>query len=109
MKKHSVVWKSLDVSRFESSKTLLKNVEAQANAIDNEIVVTLTLFGPEARDLRKMIAYLKITNEVVKIAENVRSFSKRMVGHLQGDAPFAPLHEYIHTCVKLLLKPSRLQ
>ena len=90
---------TLDVTRFESSKTMLKNVENQANAIDNEIVVTLALFGPEARDLRKMVAYLKITNEVVKIAENVRSFSKRMVAHVQGDSLLAPLHEYAtHLC-----------
>jgi len=90
---------TLDVSRFESSKAMLKNVESQANAIDNEIVVTLALFGPEARDLRKMVAYLKITNEVVKIAENVRSFSKRMAAHVQGDSLLAPLHEYAtHLC-----------
>ncbi len=90
---------TLDVSRFESSKAMLKNVESQANAIDNEIVVTLALFGPEARDLRKMVAYLKITNEVVKIAENVRSFSKRMAAHVQGDSVLAPLHEYAtHLC-----------
>ena len=85
---------SLDIARFESAKTLLKNIENQANAIDNEIVVTLALFGPEAKDLRKMVAYLKITNEVVKIAENVRSFSKRMAIHLQGDVPLTSLHEY---------------
>jgi phosphate transport system protein len=90
---------NLDVSRFESAKALLKNIETQANAIDNEIVVTLALFGPEARDLRKMVAYLKITNELVKIAENVRSFSKRMVLHLQGDTPMSSLHEYsMHLC-----------
>ena len=90
---------NLDVSRFESAKALLKNIETQANAIDNEIVVTLALFGPEARDLRKMVAYLKITNEVVKIAENVRSFAKRMVLHLQGDTPMSSLHEYsMHLC-----------
>jgi len=90
---------NLDISRFESTKMLLKNIETQANAIDNEIVVTLALFGPEARDLRKMVAYLKITNEVVKIAENVRSFAKRMVLHLQGDTPMTSLHEYsMHLC-----------
>ncbi len=72
-----------DVSSFESARVLLKNVELKANMIDNEIVVTLALFGPEAKDLRKMVAYLKITNELVKIAENVRSFSKRMASHLQ--------------------------
>jgi len=90
---------NLDVSRFESARTILKNTENIANAIDNEIVVTLALFGPEARDLRKMVAYLKITNELVKIAENVRSFSKRMGGHLQNDISFNSLHEYsVHLC-----------
>lgn len=90
---------SLDVTRFESARTLLKNVETEANAIDNEIVVTLALFGPEAKDLRKMVAYLKITNELVKIAENIRSFSKRMAAHLQGEVPFISLHEYSsHLC-----------
>lgn len=90
---------SLDATRFESARTLLKNVETQANAIDNEIVVTLALFGPEAKDLRKMVAYLKITNELVKIAENIRSFSKRMALHLQGDVPLISLHEYsTHLC-----------
>ncbi len=90
---------SLDSSRFEAARTMLKNTETQANAIDNEIVVTLALFGPEARDLRKMIAYLKITNELVKIAENIRSFSKRMSLHLQGELSFTSLHEYsIHLC-----------
>lgn len=90
---------NLDVSRFESARAILKNTENIANAIDNEIVVTLALFGPEARDLRKMVAYLKITNELVKIAENVRSFSKRMGGHLQSDISFNSLHEYsVHLC-----------
>lgn len=90
---------NLDASRFESARTILKNIESIANAIDNEIVVTLALFGPEAKDLRKMVAYLKITNELVKIAENVRSFSKRMGGHLQSDISFSSLLEYsIHLC-----------
>ena len=90
---------SLDASRFESARMMLKNAESQANVIDNEIVVTLALFGPEAKDLRKMVAYLKITNEVDKIAENVRSFSKRMAIHLQGDVPLTSLHEYpTHLC-----------
>ena len=90
---------SLDITRFEAARTLLKNVEAEANAIDNEIVVALALFGPEAKDLRKMIAYLKITNELVKIAENIRSFSKRMVQHLQANISLANFHEYsTHLC-----------
>lgn len=99
---------SLDVGRFESAKNLLKNVENQANAIDNEIVVALALFGPEAKDLRKMVAYLKITNELVKIAENIRSFSKRMAQHLQGDTPFVTLHEYSTHLCKTAIKAATL-
>lgn len=90
---------TLDVARFESARTLLKNVETEANTIDNEIVIALALFGPEAKDLRKMVAYLKITNEMVKIAENIRSFSKRMAAHLQSNIPFSTVHEYSkHLC-----------
>lgn len=90
---------SLDISRFESARTILKNSETQANAIDNEIVITLALFGPEARDLRKMVAYLKITNDLIKIADNVRSFSKKMALHLQSNVPLSSLHEYsTHLC-----------
>lgn len=90
---------NLDISRFESARTILKNSETIANTIDNEIVVTLALFGPEAKDLRKMVAYLKITNELVKIADNIKSFSKRMISHLQGDISLNALHEYsVHLC-----------
>ncbi len=90
---------SLDISRFESARGLLKNIETSANAIDNEIVVTLALFGPEAKDLRKLVAFLKITTELVKIAENIRGFCKRMSNHLQSDISFNALHEYsTHLC-----------
>lgn len=99
---------SLDVNRFEACRTLLKNIETQANTIDNEIIITLALFGPEAKDLRKMVAYLKITNELVKIAENIRSFSKRMALHLQGDVPFVSLHEYSTHLCKTAIKAVNL-
>ncbi len=99
---------NLDVSRFESARMMLKNAETLANAIDNEIVVTLALFGPEARDLRKMVAYLKITNEVVKIAENVRSFSKKMALHLQSNVPLSSLHEYSSHLCKTAVKAVTL-
>lgn len=99
---------NLDVSRFESARMMLKNAETLANAIDNEIVVTLALFGPEARDLRKMVAYLKITNELVKIAENVRSFSKKMALHLQSNVPLSSLHEYSSHLCKTAVKAVTL-
>ena len=46
----------------------LKNVELtekklllRSNEIDNIIVTTLALYSPEAKDLRQLVSYLKIT------------------------------------------------
>ena len=61
----------------------LKNIEvsekkflAKSNEIDNLIITTLALYTPEARDLRRMVAFLKITNEIVRTAANTKDFAK---------------------------------
>ncbi len=48
----------------------LKNVELtekklllKSSEIDNLIVTTLALYSPEAKDLRQLVSFLKITNE----------------------------------------------
>ena len=37
--------------------------------IDNSIITVFALYSPEARDLRLLVAYLKITNEFDRIAK----------------------------------------
>lgn len=66
--------KTCDVSLFNEAKTHIKNVSKKTNDIDNEIMKILALHSPEARDLRQVVAYLKITNELLRATTNTRSF-----------------------------------
>ena len=50
------------------------DVQEKISAIDTEIVKLLAFFGMEAKDLRLMVAYLKITNEFERIFTRSRSF-----------------------------------
>lgn len=63
-----------DDKKFANAKNSIKNVSNKINAIDNEIVTALALHQPEAKDLRKMISYLKITNELLRGCSSTRSF-----------------------------------
>src|SRR5574344_1069721 len=65
-----VCLKALNERKIEN----LKNVEVsekkflvKSNEIDNLIITTLALYTPEARDLRRMVAFLKITNEISRL------------------------------------------
>ena len=63
-----------DEKKFNEAKSHIKNVGSKANDIDNNIIKVLALYTPEAKDLRGVIAYLKITNELSRACSNTRSF-----------------------------------
>ena len=66
--------KTCDTDKFQEARTHIKNIGSKADAIDNSIIKVLALYTPEARDLRQVIAYLKITNELSRACSNTRSF-----------------------------------
>ncbi len=66
--------KTCDKKLFEEAKTHIKNITSRTNDIDNSIIKLLALYAPEARDLRQVIAYLKITTELLRASTNTRSF-----------------------------------
>lgn len=70
---------------FEEARDSLKNVEKEASDIDNKIVTTLALFAPEARDLREMVSFLKITNEIVRASANTKSFLKNFMSQANSE------------------------
>ncbi len=80
--------------KLNEARVLLKNIDDNGNKIDNNIVTTLALFGPEATDLRELISYLKITSELVRIGENTKSYAKCMKNQLKSDLDFEELSEY---------------
>ena len=63
-----------DDSKFNEAKSYIKNISGKADDIDNNIIKILALYAPEARDLRQVIAYLKITTELSRACSNTRSF-----------------------------------
>lgn len=66
--------KTCDKTTFDDAKSHIKNITSKTNVIDNEIIKLLALYAPEARDLRQVIAYLKITTELLRASTNTRSF-----------------------------------
>lgn len=63
-----------DFNKFDNSKEQITNVTKKANDIDNEVIRVLALYSPEAKDLRQMVSYFKITNELIRATANTRSF-----------------------------------
>lgn len=63
-----------DVEKFNIARDQIKNISSKTNEIDNLIIKILALYTPEARDLRQVVAYFKITNELSRACANTRSF-----------------------------------
>lgn len=63
-----------DDKKFSEAKSYIKNTSSKTDNIDNSIIKVLALYTPEARDLRHVIAYLKITNDLARASSSTRSF-----------------------------------
>lgn len=62
--------------KFNTAKKNLNNIGNKIDDIDNEIIKILALYSPEAKDLRQVVSYLKITNELSRASTNTRNFIK---------------------------------
>ena len=74
---HKILNKALkdcDENEFQEAKDYIKNMNQKINEIDNYIIKILALYSPEARELRRFVAYLKITNELLRASSNTKSF-----------------------------------
>jgi phosphate transport system protein len=74
-----------NVAKVSNAKDNLRNITNIINDIDNEVVTLLALFQPEARDLREVVAYLKITNEMNRAATNTKNFIKAYLSQYNND------------------------
>lgn len=100
-----------DSSKFKEVETILNKIGMKGDDIDNEIIKTFALFGPEAKELRFLIAYLKMTNELVSIGEGAKKYAKRMNEHTKSGCdlePFKPsillLHKSSINALKYILE-----
>lgn len=67
-----------DVKSFEQVKVPLKTINKNVEEIDNLILGIFALYTPEASDLREMVAFLKITSSLQRIATNEKNYIKNM-------------------------------
>jgi phosphate transport system protein len=67
-----------DSKSFEQVKVPLKMINKNVEEIDNLILTIFALYTPEASDLREMVAFLKITSSLQRIATNEKNYIKNM-------------------------------
>ncbi|MBU1217039.1 PhoU family transcriptional regulator [bacterium] len=84
-----------DTESLKTVQEMLGNVAVQGDIIDNEIIKTFALFGPEAKELRSLVAYLKMTNELVRIGDGIKKYARRMKEHLNSECDLTPLNSTI--------------
>ncbi len=83
--------KSGDYSKFKDAKESLAGIKDEARTVDKEIVITLALFAPEAKDLKTIISYLKMTNEYLRASSNTKSFLKNFPVKTDGELHFGAI------------------
>ncbi len=82
-----------DESRAAEARSRLKNAHDRNNKIDNELIKTLALFSPEARDLRVVVAYFKIAGELTRITDYIRSYAKSIRMLMGSDLPMDTIRD----------------
>lgn len=82
-----------DEQKFIQARGHIKNIGNKSDEIDNSIIKVLALYTPEARDLREVIAYLKITNELSRACSNTRSFIRNFTD-VCSDVDVPTINEY---------------
>ncbi len=73
---------ALDAVKLEEARSRLKDISKETETIDNDIVLIFAKYTPEARDLRELVSYLKITSALNRIRANINSYLKNMQGML---------------------------
>ncbi len=86
-------FKNGDIQKANDAREMLKNAHSINSKIDNEIIKTLALFSPEARDLRIVIAHLKIASELTRISDYVRSCAKSIKMQISGEFDLSTLRD----------------
>jgi len=72
---------ALEVSNageLEASRRKLKSIAKATEKIDNDIILIFARYTPEAKDLREMVSYLKITSAINRIKTNINNYLKNM-------------------------------
>ncbi|GIU01081.1 hypothetical protein TSL6_15870 [Sulfurovum sp. TSL6] len=67
-----------DAVKLDEARSRLKDISQETEKIDNDIVLIFAKYTPEARDLRELVSYLKITSALNRIHANINNYLKNM-------------------------------
>lgn len=109
LKRHFKELKMRSTSHFKTAREgNLKHLSYMADSVDNNIIVALALYAPEAGELREMIAMLKATNELVRIADASKKFSKGMQEIIEAGVDISDIKQYIMEPHTISIKSIKL-
>ena len=77
--------KAKDSQQLEVARKGLKDISKETEKIDNDIVLIFAKYTPEARDLRELVSYLKITSALNRNRANINNYLKNMQSMLNED------------------------
>jgi len=101
--------KECDTSKFQEAKTYTMNMSNKINDLENYIIKFLALYSPEARELRRFVAYLKITGELLRMNSNTKSFINGCI-NIKEIIPSEIINDYLlplHTSTLIALTKTR--
>ena len=75
-----------DVIKLEEVRKGLKDFSKETEKIDNDIVLIFAKYTPEARDLRELVSYLKITSALNRVRTNINNYMKNMQSMLTEES-----------------------
>jgi len=71
-----------DSAKAEEARQILKGNHKANARIDMNAITTLALYAPEASDLRRVVAQIKIASELSRIGDYIRSHAKSVLQEL---------------------------
>lgn len=85
----------VNAEKFEETTALLTMIEKEGAEIEKVIVDTFAENSLELGDLRLYIAFLKITNELIRIADGSKKYAKRIRIHQQSACNLTPFNNAV--------------
>ncbi|MDQ7085256.1 MAG: PhoU domain-containing protein [Sulfurovum sp.] len=79
--------KNMDTEQLEEIRKALLPIQNRTEEIDNNIVLIFAKYTPEARDLRELVSYLKITSALNRIRSNQNNYLKNIQTLLMEENP----------------------
>jgi len=74
-----------NLNHLEEVRKTVKSVNSRTEKIDNDIVLIFARYTPEAKDLREMVSYLKITSALNRVKTNINNYLKNMQSMLSEE------------------------